>query len=198
MEPKIEKLQLVLNDFVKAYQKKPFRYFYEEDIRADFLRKLCSEKIFDIKLPITNSNEWLKDYVDVPDNEKNISGIRAEYPSTSRFDIAYIKPSNDFNHYIYNCAFAIELKLSQKDNKNSDFKSDIIKLFDYKKQNQDFLGIAINFEQNPHYDKNVIFKDYNNYNNLKLNELTSEIELLENSINYFFISPKFILGGVLN
>ena len=199
----IETLQSVLNDFIKSYQSSPIRYFYEEDLRADLLNRLWRKDIYNIKLPITTNNEWLRDYATIFDEEINISGIKAEYPSTTRFDIAYINPrgiipASFSNHYILECLFAIEVKLSQKDNKNSDFKTDIKKLFDYKTLFPTFTGIAINFEQNPKYSVEAIYKDYNNYDALKFTQLNEPILLLENTINYFFISKDFILGGNLN
>ena len=202
MDPKLVTLQNVLNVFVKNYQSNPIKYFYEEDLRAHLLYLLITEEIFNIKLPITDENEWLRDYVGILDKEINISGIKAEYPSTTKFDIAYINnnsiiPDNYFNHYIFGCLFAIEIKLGQKDNKNSDFKSDIMKLCDYKKEHHDFTGIAINFEQNPRVEKDSLFKDYNNHETLKIEELTEGIELIPESINCFFICPKFTLGGLI-
>ena len=186
-----ETLQIVLNNLIKEFRKCPIKYFYEEDLRSDLLIRLTNEKIFNINLPITNSNEWLKDYALILGKETDISGIKAEYPSTLRFDIAYIKHTNESNHYINECQFAIEIKLSQNDNKNRDFKLDIDKLEDYKNNHKDFMGIAINFEQNPLINKKSIFENYNNPN---MKELSNEIELFNNSINCFFIHHKFILG----
>ncbi len=203
MDTKIEKLQIVLNQLVENYLLKPIKYFYEEDIRAELLYHLTKEDNFNINLPITDKNEWLRDYVKILDKETNISGIKAEYPSTTRFDIAYINPNsiipdNYSNHYIFECLFAIEIKLSQKDNKNSEFKSDIKKLFDYKRLYPTFTGIAINFEQHPTYDINKVKDDYNNFDSLKLIELEKPISISENSINYFFITKYYVLGGIVN
>lgn len=199
----IETLQSVINNFINDYQINPIKYFYEEDVRADLLIKLIAENSFNIKLPITAKNEWLREYVTIFDEEINISGIKTEYPSTTRFDIAYINPKGIIpasfsNHYMLECLFAVEVKLSQKDNKNSDFKTDIKKLFNYKRLFPTFTGIAINFEQNPKYNIENIYRDYNNYDNLKLEDLGENILLAENEINYFFISKEFILGGRLN
>lgn len=199
----IQTLQNVLNNFVINYQINPVKYFYEEDVRADLLIKLSEETSFNIKLPIASKNEWLRDYATIFDKEINISGIKAEYPSTTRFDIAYINPKGIIpasfsNHYMLECLFAVEVKLSQKDNKNSDFKTDIKKLFDYKRIFPTFTGIAINFEQNPKYSIESIYRDYNNYDNLKFTQLKEPILLVKNAINYFFISKDFILCGIIN
>jgi len=192
MELEIETLQKVLNNLVKEYQKNPIEYFYEEDIRADLLIKLRSENIFDIALPITKKNEWLGDYVEILGDVINISGIKAEYPSNTRFDIAYIKPNNEKNHYIFECPFAIEIKLSQKDSKNRDFKLDIEKLLNYKTQHPNFIGIAIDFGQSPVIKKEDLDK---NYGNFKMTEFKKGIEISKGLINYFFITKKEIFGG---
>lgn len=196
-------LQYVLNNFIQRYQSNPIKYFYEEDLRAYFLNDLWNEEIYNIKLPVTANNQWIKDYQKILGNETAISGIKAEYPSNKRFDIAFIHPdkitnTNCYNHYILECFFALEIKLSQKDNKNADFKSDIEKLKDYKKLNPAFTGIAINFEQNPDYNKNKVVEDYNNYNDIKLLELQKPVSISENTINYLFVSRNFVLGGIVN
>lgn len=201
MVMEIETLQNVLNVFLKDYWENPIQYFYEEDIRADLLNKLRNENVYKIKLPLSKKNQWLKDYYEIYGENKEISGIKAEYPSNTRFDIAYINPinltpDNCLNHYILDCIFAIEIKLSQKDNNNSGFKSDIKELNDYKILYHGFTGIALNFEQNPNYDKEKVKKDYNNFGDL-LMEDKNEIQLLEGTTNYFFISPKYIIGGFL-
>ena len=196
-------LQKVLNNFINSYQQNPIKYFYEEDVRAHLLNELWKEEIFNIKLPVTAKNLWIKDYQQIFGSETNISGIKAEYPSNKRFDIVFLNPNkldstNCFNHYILECLFALEIKLSQKDNKNSDFKSDIEKLKDYKRLNPTFTGVAINFEQNPNYDKDKILEDYNSYNDLKFLELDKPVSISENTINYFFISKNYLLGGIVN
>lgn len=196
-------LQKLFNNFIQNYQKNPIKYFYEEDIRAQLLNELCKEEIYNIKLPVTANNQWIKDYQQIFGNETDISGIKAEYPSNKRFDIAFINPdkityTNSFNHYILECFFALEIKLSQKDNKNSDFKSDIEKLKDYKKLNFAFTGVAINFEQNLNYDKVRVIEDYNNYNDFKFLEQVKPVSISENAINYFFISRNYVLGGIVN
>lgn len=202
MDTTIKALQNTLDKFIKYYQKNPIKYFYEEDIRAELLVSLVNDKIFDIHLPITDNNKWLRDYKNIFNDEIRISGIKAEYPSNTRFDIAYINPNiksnNCFNQYILECLFAIEVKLSQNDNKNADFKSDIEKLRDYQKLHPNFTGLAINFEQNPNYKKEDIFKDYNNYNNIKMIDVIESLDIVENSINYFFISKDFIVGSKSN
>ncbi|NWG28997.1 MAG: hypothetical protein HXY48_10760 [Ignavibacteriaceae bacterium] len=192
-----------MNNFIIEYQSNPIKYFYEEDLRADLLIRLWKEESFNIKLPITTNNEWLKDYRKIVGSEIYISGVKSEYPSNKRFDIALINAdkitfSNCFNHYIFECLFALEIKLSQKDNNNSGFKSDIEKLRDYKKLYSKFTGIAINFEQNPNYDKNKVIEDYNNYNDLRFLEVEKPISISENTINYFFISRNYVLGGTVN
>ncbi len=199
----LQTLYKVLNNFINSYQLNPIKYFYEEDVRAHLLNELWKEKIFNIKLPVAAKNLWIKDYQEIFGNETTISGIKAEYPSNGRFDIAFINPHkldsrNCFNHYILECLFAIEIKLSQKDNKNSDFKSDIEKLREYKSLHPAFTGITINFEQNPNYDKNKVLEDYNNYNDLKFLELDKPVSILENTVNYFFISKNYLLGGTVN
>lgn len=196
-------LQNVLNNFINSFQQNPIKYFYEEDVRAHLLNELWKEEIYNIKVPVTANNQWIKDYQKILGNEMDISGIKAEYPSNKRFDIAFIHPdkinnTNCYNHYILECFFALEIKLSQKDNKNADFKSDIEKLKDYKKLNPIFTGVAINFEQNPDYNKSKVGEGYNNYNNLKLFDLQKPVSILENTINYFFVSRNFVLGGIVN
>ena len=57
----IHTLEKVLNDFIKEYQSNPIKYFYEEDLRADLLNLLWRNNIFNLKIPITQNNEWLKD-----------------------------------------------------------------------------------------------------------------------------------------
>lgn len=199
----IHTLENVLNDFIQEFQSNPIKYFYEEDLRAELLNQLWRKDIFNIKIPITQNNKWLKDYLKIGKKEIDTSGIKAEYPSNKRFDIAFINPNkitdeNSSNHYIFECLFAIEIKLSQKDNQNSAFKSDLEKLKDYKKSHSSFTGIVINFEQNPKYEVECIYRDYNNYDNLKFTQLKKPILLVENTINYFFICKDFILGGNLN
>ena len=181
-------LEKVLNDFNKEYQLNPIKYFYEEDLRADLLNRLWREDIFNIKLPITVNNGWLKDYLSLGVKEINISGIKSEYPSNKRFDIAFINPNkitdeNSFNHYILECFFAIEIKLSQKDNQNSAFKSDLEKLKDYKKSHSSFTGIVINFEQNPNYESNKVQSAYNSYDNLRFSKLENPLSISENTNN---------------
>jgi len=201
MNTTIKTLQNTLYKFVKNYQQNPIKYFYEEDIRAELLFSLVNDKTFDFNLPITENNKWLKNYKNIFNDEIKISGIKAEYPSNTRFDIAYINPNikldNCFNHYILECLFSIEIKLSQNDNKNADFKSDIKKLQDYQKLHPSFTGLAINFEQNPYYNKEDVLKDYNDYNNIKMIDVKESIDIVANSINYFFISKDFIVGGNL-
>lgn len=193
MADKIKLLEKQLNDFIKHYQNNPIKYFYEEDIRADLLIKLQSVKEFDIELEISENNEWLKDYKECCNiNKSEISGIKAEYPSTTRFDIALIEPNNDYNHYIFSCVFAIEIKLGQKDNQNSGFKLNIEKLKEYKSNRDSFCGIALNFEQNPNVEINDIKTCYEK---IKFEEVKSEISIDESAINYFFIGRNFILGG---
>lgn len=196
-------LENVLNDFIKEYQLNPIRYFYEEDLRADLLNRLWKEDIFNIKLPITENNGWLKDYLSIGEKEINISGIKSEYPSNKRFDIAFINPNkitdeNSFNHYIFECFFAIEIKLSQKDNQNSAFKSDLEKLKDYKKSNSSFTGIVINFEQNPNYESSKVQSAYNSYDKLNFCKLEKPLSISENMINCLFISKNYILGSIVN
>ena len=196
-------LEKVLNDFNKEYQLNPIKYFYEEDLRADLLNRLWREDIFNIKLPITVNNGWLKDYLSLGVKEINISGIKSEYPSNKRFDIAFINPNkitdeNSFNHYILECFFAIEIKLSQKDNQNSAFKSDLEKLKDYKKSHSSFTGIVINFEQNPNYESNKVQSAYNSYDNLRFSKLENPLSISENMINCLFISKNYILSGIVD
>lgn len=196
-------LENVLNDFIKEYQLNPIRYFYEEDLRADLLNRLWKEDIFNIKLPITENNGWLKDYLSIGEKEINISGIKSEYPSNKRFDIGFINPNkitdeNSFNHYIFECFFAIEIKLSQKDNQNSAFKSDLEKLKDYKKSNSSFTGIVINFEQNPNYESSKVQSAYNSYDKLNFCKLEKPLSISENMINCLFISKNYILGSIVN
>jgi len=193
-------LENVLNDFIKEYQFNPIKYFYEEDLRADLLNRLWKEDIFNIKLPITVNNGWLKDYLSNGEKEIDISGIKSEYPSNKRFDIAFINPNkitdeNSFNHYIFECFFAIEIKLSQKDNQNSAFKSDLEKLKDYKKSHSSFTGIVINFEQNPNYELGKVQSAYNSYDNLRFSKLEKPLSISENMINCLFISKYYILSG---
>lgn len=196
-------LEKVLNDFIKEYQFSPIKYFYEEDLRADLLNRLWKEDIFNIKLPITENNGWLKDYLSIGEKEIYISGIKSEYPSNKRFDIAFINPNkitdeNSFNHYIFECFFAIEIKLSQKDNQNSAFKSDLEKLKDYKKSNSSFTGIVINFEQNPNYESSKVQSAYNSYDNLRFSNLEKPLSISENMINCLFISKNYILCSVVD
>lgn len=196
-------LEKVLNDFIKEYQSNPIKYFYEEDLRADLLNRLWKEDIFNIKLPITANNGWLKDYLSIGEKEIYISGIKSEYPSNKRFDIAFINPNkitdeNCFNHYIFDCFFALEIKLSQKDNQNSAFKSDLEKLKDYKKSHSSFSGIVINFEQNPNYESSKVQSAYNSYDNLKFSKLEIPLSISENMINCLFISKNYILSCVVD
>ena len=196
-------LEKVLNDFIKEYQSNPIKYFYEEDLRADLVNRLWKEDIFNIKLPITANNGWLKDYLSIGEKEIYISGIKSEYPSNKRFDIAFINPNritgeNLYNHYIFECLFAIEIKLSQKDNQNSSFKSDLEKLKDYKKSHSSFTGIVINFEQNPNYESSKVQSSYNSYGNLKFNNLEKPLSISENMINCLFISKNYILASVVD
>jgi len=193
----------VLNDFIQEFQSNPIRYFYEEDLRADLLNRLWKEDIFNIKLPITENNGWLKDYLSIGEKEIYISGIKSEYPSNKRFDIAFINPNkitdeNSFNHYIFECFFAIEIKLSQKDNQNSAFKSDLEKLKDYKKSNSSFTGIVINFEQNPNYESSKVQSAYKSYDKLNFCRLEKPLSISENMINGLFISKNYILGSIVN
>lgn len=199
----LQTLEKVLNNFIIEYQSNPIKYFYEEDLRADLLIKLCKETSFNIKLPITSKNEWLRDYATIFDEEINITGIKAEYPSNKRFDIAFINPNkityeNSFNHYIFECLFAIEIKLSQKDNQNSAVKSDLEKLKDYRKSHSSFTGIVINFEQNPNYDSSKVQSAYNSYDNLKFSKLEKTLSISENMINCLFISKNYILSSVVD
>lgn len=194
----LRSLEKVLNDFIKEYQLNPIKYFYEEDLRADLLNRLWREDIFNIKLAITANNGWLKDYLSLGVKEINISGIKSEYPSNKRFDIAFINPNkitdeNSFNHYIFECFFAIEIKLSQKDNQNSAFKSDLEKLKDYKNSHSSFTGIVINFEQNPNYESSKVQSAYNSYDNLRFSNLEKPLSISENMINCLFISKNYIL-----
>jgi|SRR5690554_3351796 len=202
-------LQKVLNNFINSYQPNPIKYFYEEDVRAHLLNELWNEEIFNIKLPVTKKNLWIKDYQQIFGSEIDISGIKAEYPlkmnvehhPNKKFDIAFINPNklnpaNCSNHYILECLFALEIKLSQRDNKNSDFKSDIEKLKNYKILHSTFTGVAINFEQNPNYNKNKVIEDYNNYKDLKFLDLDKPVSISENTINYFFVSRNYVLGGI--
>lgn len=196
-------LEKVLNDFINEYQSTPIKYFYEEDLRAELLNLLLRENIFNVKIPITPGNGWLKDYLLIGEKEIDTSGIKAEYPSNKRFDIAFIDPNritaeNLYNHYIFECLFAVEIKLSQKDNQNSAFKLDIEKLKDYKKSHHFFTGIAINFEQNLNINLNNIQSDYNNYDKLNFAKLEKPISITENMINYLFITKSYVLGGVLD
>ncbi len=196
-------LEKVLNDFIKEYQFSPIKYFYEEDLRADLLNRLWKEDIFNIKLPITVNNGWLKDYLSFGEKEIDISGIKSEYPSNKRFDIAFINPNkitdeNSFNHYIFECFFAIEIKLSQKDNQNSAFKSDLEKLKDYKNSHSSFTGIVINFEQNPNYESSKVQSAYNSYDNLKFSNLEKPLSISVNMINCLFISKNYILSGIVD
>jgi hypothetical protein len=196
-------LENVLNDFIKEYQFNPIKYFYEEDLRAALLNRLWKEDIFNIKLPITANNGWLKDYLSNYEKEIDISGIKSEYPSNKRFDIAFINPNkitdeNSFNHYIFECFFAIEIKLSQKDNQNSAFKSDLEKLKDYKKSHSSFTGIVINFEQNPNYESSKVQSAYNSYDNLRFSKLEKPLSISENMINCLFISKNYILSGIVD
>lgn len=196
-------LEKVLNDFIKEYQFSPIKYFYEEDLRADLLNRLWKEDIFNIKLPITANNGWLKDYLSFGEKEIDISGIKSEYPSNKRFDIAFINPNkisdeNSFNHYIFECFFAIEIKLSQKDNQNSAFKSDLEKLKDYKNSHSSFTGIVINFEQNPNYESSKVQSVYNSYDNLRFSNLEKPLSISENMINCLFISKNYILSGIVD
>jgi hypothetical protein len=193
----------VLNDFIKEYQFSPIKYFYEEDLRADLLNRLWKEDIFNIKLPITANNGWLKDYLSFGEKEIDISGIKSEYPSNKRFDIAFINQNkitdeNSFNHYIFECFFAIEIKLSQKDNQNSAFKSDLEKLKDYKIFHPSFTGILINFEQNPNYESSKVQSAYNSYDNLNFCKLEKPLSISENMINCLFISKNYILCSVVD
>lgn len=151
---------------------------------------------FKIKIPVSEANQWLKNYIRFGIKELSISGIKAEYPSQTRFDIAFIDPvkiisENVTNHYTQACLFAIELKLGFNDNWNSNFKSDIIKLLDYQKINRPFTGLALNFEQNPIYEKKSILHDYHNLNMLEVDKIL----VVENTINYYFIAKDYILGG---
>lgn len=196
-------LENVLNDFIKEYQFNPIKYFYEEDLRADLLNRLWKQNIFNIKLPITVNNGWLKDYLSSGEKEIDISGIKSEYPSNKRFDIAFINPNkitdeNSFNHYIFECFFAIEIKLSQKDNQNSAFKSDLEKLKDYKKSHSSFTGIVINFEQNPNYESIKVQSAYNSYDNLRFSKFEKPLSISENMINCLFISKNYILSGIID
>jgi len=203
MNAKIETLQNLLNNFITDYQKEPIKYFYEEDLRAELLITLSHEEIYDIDLPLTERNEWLKDYETLYNKKTSVSSIKAEYPSNTRFDIACINPdlideNKSYNHYIFDCLFAIEIKLSQKDNQNFDLKQDIEKLKNYKNSHQVFTGIAINFEQNPNYNNKKVMEDYNNSKELKFIELLKPISISENKINYFFISKEYVLGGTID
>lgn len=196
-------LEKVLNDFIQEFQSNPIKYFYEEDLRAELLNQLWRKNIFNIKIPITQNNEWLKDYLTIGEKHINTSGIKAEYPSNKRFDIAFINPNkitdeNSFNHYIFECLFAIEIKLSQKDNQNSAFKSDLEKLKDYKRSHPSFTGIVINFEQNPNYDSSKVQSAYNSYENLKFSQLEKQFSISENIINCLFITKNYILSGVVD
>lgn len=196
-------LEKVLNDFIQEFQSNPIKYFYEEDLRAELLNQLCRENIFNIKIPITKNNEWLKDYLTIGVKYIDTSGIKAEYPSNKRFDIAFINPNkitdeDSSNHYIFECLFAIEIKLSQKDNQNSAFKSDLEKLKDYKISHKSFTGIVINFEQNPNYDSSKVQSAYNSYDNLKFSQLEKPFSISENIINCLFISKNYILSGVVD
>lgn len=199
----LRSLEKVLNDFIKEYQLNPIKYFYEEDLRADLLNRLWREDIFNIKLAITANNGWLKDYLSLGVKEINISGIKSEYPSNKRFDIAFINPNkitdeNSFNHYIFECFFAIEIKLSQKDNQNSAFKSDLEKLKDYKNSHSSFTGIVINFEQNPNYESSKVQSAYNSYDNLRFSNLEKPLSISENMINCLFISKNYILSSIID
>jgi len=200
MKEKIKNLRETLIKFFYEYQSNPIQYFYESDIRAMLFVKLTNDNLFDIKLPITDNNQWLRNYKEIYKDIIIISGIKTEYPSNTRFDIGYIDPminKNLGNHYILDCKFAIEIKLSQNDNKNAGFKSDIKKLQDYQKLHPNFTGIAINFEQNPLYKKEKLIHDYENYVK-NINILDAEkIEIVENFINYFIIGKDFIIGGNL-
>lgn len=196
-------LEKVLNDFITEYQSNPIKYFYEEDLRAELLNWLWRENTFNVKIPITQENGWLKDYLLIGEKEIDTSGIKAEYPSNKRFDIAFIDPNritaeNLYNHYIFECLFAIEIKLSQKDNQNSAFKSDLEKLKDYKKSHSSFTGIVINFEQNPNYESSKVQSAYNSYDNLKFSKLEKPLSISENMINCLFISKNYILAGVVD
>jgi len=196
-------LEKILNDFIQVFQSNPIKYFYEEDLRAELLNLLWRNNIFNLKIPITQNNEWLKDYLTIGEKEIDASGIKAEYPSNKRFDIAFINPSkitdeSSYNHYIFECLFAIEIKLSQKDNQNSAFKSDLEKLKDYKKSHSSFTGVVINFEQNPNYESSKVQSAYNSYDNLKFSKLEIPLSISENMINCLFISKNYILRGVVD
>lgn len=166
-----------LQNMFARFQKSPYSYFYEEDIRVELASDLKNA------LPL----------IEVLHNDQIVrtSCVKCEYPSNNiqryNHDIVFVKAnSNDI--YNLEISVALEIKLGSNNyDRCKKFKKDIRKLRSL--QNESFTGICIYFFQdNLDVDKHISW--YSDITDAFLQKPIDEIEIHQGEITTIIVGPN--------